>query len=101
MNDTLNNDAINDDELPEEVRNQLEELHKFRRSMYNKLAPVLNKFPPEQIESKISFDKKEVVDENGNAVTECTPRLDRLAFIFSHDDDFKNQSCSDQNKSCS
>ena len=76
------NNTINNDELPEEVKKQLEELHKFRKSMYNKLAPVFDEFPPEQIESKISFDRKEVVDENGNAVTECTPRLDKLAITF-------------------
>ena len=93
MNNTIN-DTINDDELPEEVKKQLEELHKFRRSMYNKLAPVFDKFPPEQIESKISFDRKEIVDENGNAVTECTPRLDKLAFTFSHNEDSKSRSCS-------
>ena len=89
------NNTMNDDELPEEVKKQLEELHKFTRATYEKLAPVFDKFPPEQIESKISFDRKEVVDENGNTVTECTPRLDKLAFTFSHDDGFKGQSCSE------
>lgn len=83
MNNTTNNNTVNDDELPEEVKKQLEELHKFRRSMYNKLAPVFDKFPPEQIKSKISFDRKEVVDENGDTVTECTPRLDKLTVTFS------------------
>lgn len=76
-----------DDELPEEVKQQLEALHKFRRSAYAKMAPVFDSFPPEQIESKISFARKEVVDENGETKTELMPQLDKLTVMFSHGED--------------
>ena len=74
----------------DEVNKQiLEDLHKYQREFYDKLAPLVETYGFDIISPVFSFKKESVVGKNGGTVEKYVPSVKSVALSFSEDSDNK------------